>query len=144
MSDMQPIKPYIIRAYYEWICDNHLTPYLLIQARLPHVVVPEKYIDAEDGTIVLNISPMASNKLLMNNQCIQFQARFDETVWDINIPYYAVAGVYAEENDEGAYFEINPEEIKQTETQKTVAHPAESPKKAARPSHLRVVKNEKV
>ena len=44
-----PTRPYLVRAIYEWINDNLLTPYLLINAEEKGVFVPEQYI--KDGQI---------------------------------------------------------------------------------------------
>jgi len=34
-------KPYLIRAIYEWLLDNQLTPYLLVNTLIDEVKVPE-------------------------------------------------------------------------------------------------------
>jgi hypothetical protein len=47
-------RPYLIRALYEWIEDNGLTPHLLVNAELPGVEVPKQHV--QDGQIVLNIN----------------------------------------------------------------------------------------
>ena len=40
MSDQElnltPTRPYLARAIYEWICDNQLTPHLLVDATQPN------------------------------------------------------------------------------------------------------------
>ena len=41
MSEMTPNKPYFIRAMNEWILDNNLTPYILIDADYPGVYAPK-------------------------------------------------------------------------------------------------------
>ena len=48
---MTPRRPYFIRAMYEWISDNNFTPYIAVDAELPDVSVPQKYI--KDGKILL-------------------------------------------------------------------------------------------
>lgn len=30
MSDMSPRRPYLLRAFYEWLIDNQLTPHLVV------------------------------------------------------------------------------------------------------------------
>ena len=145
---MQPLKPYLVRAYYDWICESNTIPFLLVQANLPNVVVPEKYIDPDDHTIVLNISVSATNHLLMNNQSIQFQARFDGIVMEVVVPYYAVAGVYAQENEEGMMFQITDEEVEEGvklfASTMSPAHvaPLATKKPSSSHPHLRVIKNE--
>lgn len=131
---MNSTKPYLIRAFYEWILDNNCTPYLLVNAELPHVVVPKTHIE-EDGTIVLNIMPMAVQRLVMNNEMVSFHARFNGNAWEICIPIYAVLAIYAHENGQGMVFEeeeyvpLAPAPI-DTSAKKT----------PLKPSHLSVVK----
>lgn len=93
---MTAIRPYLIRAIYEWIVDNNFTPQITVDALLPGVHVPEKYI--EDGKIVLNISPQAANKLLINNESVEFDARFSGIIWHVHVPIAAVLAIYARES----------------------------------------------
>ena len=41
---MTSSRPYLIRAMYQWLVDNHMTPYLLVDASHAHVRVPERFI----------------------------------------------------------------------------------------------------
>ena len=54
---MSPKRPYLLRAFYEWIVDNNMTPHILVDARSNQVSVPRQFV--KDGRIVLNISPTA-------------------------------------------------------------------------------------
>lgn len=45
--NLTPTRPYMSRAIYEWICDNNMTPYLLVDATRPNTMVPEQFI--KDG-----------------------------------------------------------------------------------------------
>ena len=56
--NMTSNKPYLIKAIYEWIVDNKLTPYVSVDAHQPGVEVPQSYA-TRDGEIVLNLSPRA-------------------------------------------------------------------------------------
>jgi len=67
-------RPYLMRAIYEWILDNDMTPHVLIDAELPNVEVPQQYV--EEGRIVLNISPSAIQQFAIDNDCLGFSARF--------------------------------------------------------------------
>ena len=58
---MNSSRPYLIRAMYEWIQDNNLTPYIVIDATHKGAQVPNGYV--EDGRIVLDISPDACRGL---------------------------------------------------------------------------------
>lgn len=99
---MTPSRPYLIRAIYEWILDNDLTPYLLVDAGAPGVEVPSGYV--EDGKIVLNITPRAVEGLSLGNEEVSFRARFGGTPMDILVPINAVMAVYAQENGRGMMF----------------------------------------
>ena len=109
MSDQElnltPTRPYLARAIYEWICDNNLTPHLLVDATQPNTLVPEQFI--QDGQIVLNIAPHAVHKLNMSNDAITFSARFGGVSRDIYVPLNAVMGIYARENSQGLFFDPN-------------------------------------
>ncbi len=95
-------RPYLIRALYEWLVDNELTPYLLVDADHESVHVPSRYV--EEGRIVLNVSPSAVRDLSLGNELIAFEARFGGTAFAISLPPQAVLGVYARENGKGMLF----------------------------------------
>lgn len=99
---MTPSRPYLLRAFYEWIVDNHSTPYVVVAADLPGVDVPREYV--ENGRIVLNISPHAVRELLLENNHVCFNARFGGTPYDVYIPMRAVTAIYAKENGRGMVF----------------------------------------
>ena len=63
-------RPYLIRALYDWIVDNGLTPYLLVNAERSNVQVPEEHV--HEGRIVLNINPMAVRNMQLGNELIEF------------------------------------------------------------------------
>lgn len=98
-----PTRPYLARAIYEWICDNQLTPYLLVDSTQPYTEVPQQFV--KDGQIVLNLAPHAVHQLQMSNESISFSARFGGVSKDIYIPISAVLGIYARENGQGLFFE---------------------------------------
>lgn len=100
-----PTRPYLARAIYEWICDNNLTPHLLVDATRPNTLVPEQFI--QDGQIVLNIVPHAVHALQMTNEAISFSARFGGVSRDLYVPIEAVLGLYARENGQGLFFDPN-------------------------------------
>ena len=103
-------KPYLIRAIYEWIVDNNCTPYLVVQASYPGVVVPEQFI--EDGKITLNAAPRSVRDLDLGNDSIMFTASFSGVVYDIVVPCFSVAAIFARENAQGMMFEVNvPEDL---------------------------------
>ena len=92
-----------MRALYEWIVDNDCTPYLLVDAGISDVMVPQQYV--KDGQIVLNISPGAVMDLHISNDAVMFNGRFGGVATDIFVPVGAVMGIYARENGQGMVFE---------------------------------------
>jgi len=100
--DLTPTKPYLVRAFYEWIVDNDLTPHLMVDADLDGVQVPIEFV--VDGQIVLNISPSAVKTLDLGNEWIFFNARFGGIPQDIYVPMIAVKAIYAQENGKGMVF----------------------------------------
>lgn len=128
-------RPYLIRAIHEWACDNGHTPYLVVAADYPGVVVPQDYV--KEGRITLNITPTAVNRLDLLTDPISFSARFSGMAFDVFIPSGAVLAVYAQETGEGVMFgEVEPPEPPEGEPAPTPQPSEEKPKR----SHLRVVK----
>lgn len=101
---MTSSKPYLIRAIYDWIVDNDMTPYLVVNAKLDGVSVPQQHVN-KDGQIVLNVAPRAVSNLSLTNEDIRFSARFGGIPTDIYTPCFAVMGIYARENGQGMMFD---------------------------------------
>lgn len=101
-------RPYLIRAFYEWIVDNGCTPHVVVNAELPQVEVPQAFV--ESGQIVLNISMPAVKNLTLNNESVSFQARFGGVAHDIFVPVMAVMAIYAKENGRGMVFSEEEED----------------------------------
>ncbi len=95
-------RPYLIRALFEWILDNGMTPHLLVDAEHPGATVPREFV--EEGRIVLNVAPSAVNGLVIGNDLISFSARFGGVARQVELPPRAVLGLYARENGHGMLF----------------------------------------
>ena len=95
-------QPYLLRAIYEWIVDNSLTPYILVDASNDDVLVPRQYV--ENGKIVLNIAPRAVSNLELSNEQVLFDARFSGKPMQVMLPMRAVLAIYAKENGQGMVF----------------------------------------
>lgn len=95
-------RSYLLRAFYDWITDNKLTPYILLDAEIPHVEVPKQYV--KDGKITLNISIDAILDLKIDNKAIQFEASFNGQSTLVYAPIKAVLAIYARENGQGMVF----------------------------------------
>ncbi|WP_394145468.1 ClpXP protease specificity-enhancing factor [Vibrio atypicus] len=103
IANMTPRRPYMLRAFYEWLVDNELTPHLVVAATLPGVRVPDEFV--QDGQIILNIAPRAVGNLELGNEAITFNARFSGRPHSVIVPLYAVQAIYARENGAGTMFE---------------------------------------
>lgn len=135
-----PTRPYMTRALYEWIEDNQLTPYLLVDATFANVMVPMEHV--KDGQIVLNISSGATHMMSMKNEAISFSARFGGVSRNLYIPFPAVLGIYAKQNGQGMFFDADeyanftPEELEESVEPQSISTPKDTSKtqedKAAR------------
>jgi stringent starvation protein B len=108
MADVST-KPYFIRAIYEWCSDCGYTPYLSVKVD-DRTRVPAEYV--KNGEIVLNVSLNATRNLTINNELVQFSARFNGVSREVTIPVDRVQGIFARENGQGAFFtvEASPDE----------------------------------
>lgn len=95
-------RPYLIRAIYDWIVDNHQTPHLIVDARVPGVLVPPQAI--RDGIVVLNISMTATGDLELGNDLIRFNARFSGVSRGVIVPVHAVLAIRSREQGLGMVF----------------------------------------
>jgi len=111
---MMTTRPYLIRAFYEWIVDNDCTPHIVVNAHSEHVEVPQEYI--EGGQIVLNISMTAVQGLELANDSISFNARFAGVAKYVYIPIDAVMAIYARENGRGMVFADDDDQPPPTST----------------------------
>ena len=100
-------RPYLLRALYEWVLDNNMTPHILVNATFPGTVVPEEFV--EDGRIVLNIAPQAVRDLCLGERAVQFHARFGGRSLEVHVPVAAVLGIYARESGKGMVFPAQDE-----------------------------------
>jgi len=130
-SAMTSSRPYLVRALYEWIVDNGMTPHLLVNAGYPGADVPERFV--EEGRIVLNVAPQAVRALDLGNEAVRFNARFGGTPTDVYVPTGAVLAIYARENGQGMAF---PEEEPPPEPPKP---PEDEPQGKPRRPHLKLV-----
>lgn len=101
-------KPYLVRALYEWMLDNNLTPFVALNTTVPGVNVPAQHI--KDDQIVLNISPSATQDLSLTNQMLSFCASFSGLSYGIEAPMRALTMIYAKETGQGMAFDISAEE----------------------------------
>lgn len=136
---MTSSRPYLIRAIYDWLLDNSLTPYLMVDASYPEVSVPQQYV--KDNKIILNTSPTAVSGMAMGNKVIEFKARFSGIPHHIYVPVMAVQAIYAYENGRGMVFNEDEDDLPPDTNgpNSSDGSPPASDGKGGR-SHLRVVK----
>lgn len=133
---MTPRRPYMVRAVYEWILDNQLTPFLVVDAEIPGCQLPWEFV--QDGQIVLNVTPTAVANLLISNDQLSFNARFSGKPHQVVVPMAAVLALYARENGAGSLFEHEPGYDIPAENNPVESSSVSAPKASA--SHLKVVK----
>ena len=124
-------RPYLLRALHDWISDNGLTPYLLVDAAVDGVRVPPGA--AKDGRVVLNTAARAVTQFEISNDYVRFMARFSGVSQAVHVPMAAVLAVYAQENGQGMMFQAEDAPAEPP----PAAPPPEEPPKRPR---LRVIK----
>ena len=146
----QSAKPYLVRAICEWCADNGLTPYVAVKVDA-RTKVPAAFV--KNGEIVLNISAAATRRLTIDNDWVQFNARFAGVSQEVSVPMSAVSGVFAKETGYGFAFAL-AQDPEASLTAATAPQPAPEPaagnggtgngkadeRPKGRPSHLQVIK----
>ena len=97
---MRPQRPYLLRAFYDWIVDSDCTPHILVDAQRPGLRVPSHAIG--DGKVTLNVSPRAVRELLIDEAGLSFQGRFGGSPFAVYVPLNAVVAIYARETGAGS------------------------------------------
>lgn len=138
MSDATPMssnRPYLLRALYQWIGDNSMTPYLLVDATREGVQVPASTI--KDGRVVLNIAARAVAQLDLGNREVRFKARFGGVSQSVVVPLPAILAIYAQETGQGMMLPEDGGTLPPDGPEEGPEPPEDGPKRGG---HLRVVK----
>ena len=122
-------RPYLLRAMHEWMTDNALTPHIVIDANFKDLNLPSEHV--KENKLVLNISYAATRGLVVGNDAVTFEARFNGVPKALRIPIDAVLGIYARENGQGMVF---------AEETSTVPPPDDNGSGRGRKPALKVVK----
>jgi stringent starvation protein B len=139
----QSAKPYLIRAICEWCADNGLTPYIAVKVN-GQTRVPAAFV--KNGEIVLNISRGATRRLTIDNESVQFTARFSGSSQEVSVPVGAIAGVFAKESGYGFAFTVPTDPVTSLHAATAPIQPTDpdgssgDKKPRERPKHLQVVK----
>jgi stringent starvation protein B len=123
-SSMSSNKPYLVKAFYEWISDNDLTPYIMVDVNVYGVLVPMSYV--ADGQIVLNVASSAVGTIALGDTTIEFSARFGGKLEHITIPYGAVGAIYAKENGAGTSLPIEHPDAEENDAEEIIEKPKSS------------------
>lgn len=129
-TEMTSNRPYLLRALYEWIADNNMTPHVLVEAGSEGVDVPDQAI--QKGKVILNIDKAAVRELDLGNEWLTFKARFSGSEHSVVVPIEAVLAIYSKENGQGMMFA-------QDDDTPTDPGPDDSGSPSKRP-HLKIVK----
>jgi stringent starvation protein B len=132
---MSSNRPYLLRALYQWIGDNSMTPYLLVDATREGVQVPASTI--KDGRVVLNIAARAVAQLDLGNREVRFKARFGGVSQSVIVPLPAILAIYAQETGQGMMLPEDGGTLPPDGPDEGPEPPEDSPKRGG---HLRVVK----
>ena len=132
---MSSNRPYLLRALYEWIGDNDMTPHLLVDATGEGVQVPTAAV--KDGRVVLNIAARAVAGLDMGNRELRFKARFGGVSQSVVVPMTAILAIYAQETGQGMMLPEDGGALAEDAPSDSPEPPDDGPKRGG---HLRVVK----
>lgn len=138
MSDATPMtsnRPYLLRALYQWIGDNSMTPHLLVDATRDGVQVPASTV--KEGRVVLNIAARAVANLDLGNRDVRFKARFGGVSQSVVVPMPAILAIYAQETGQGMMLPEDGGTLPADEPDSSPEPPDDGPKRGG---HLRVVK----
>lgn len=134
------IKPYLLRAIYDWCADNSLTAYLAVKVD-EYTRVPMQYV--KDGEIVLNICMDAVHNLQIGSDELTCSGRFGGVVHALSVPIDSVIGIFAKETGQGLVFRGNEfvatHPIGHSKVSNREKSEPDAPKLGLR-SHLKVVK----
>jgi len=106
-------RPYLLRALFEWIADNNMTPHILVEAGAEGVDVPDQAV--QKGKVILNIDNSAVRELDLGNEWLTFKARFSGNEHNVSVPIDAVLAIYAKENGQGMMFAQDDETMPPTD-----------------------------
>lgn len=135
---MTSTRPYLLRAMYQWVLDNGMTPYLLVDATVAGVLVPAHAVKA--GKIVLNLAPRAVSNLELGDGEVTLLARFSGVSEKVRVPLIAARAIYAQENGQGMMFaEEESPSPGDSETRQDDGPPAGNKPVRGAP-HLRIIK----
>ena len=89
-------RKYVLNAFRDWINDQDLTPYLVIDAEASGVIVPEGY-SSSDGRLCLDVSTSMVREFSVTSSALSFKAQFRGQVHTLKIPLIALEYITCKE-----------------------------------------------
>lgn len=133
-------KPYLLRAMYAWMVDNQLIPHIVIAepAKSGHMAgVPAHLL--EQDNLTLNISPAATQSLVINNDVIEFHARFAGQSHHVLVAIAAVVAIYDRDSQQGLSLPLE-DLLDNASITETLSNENRDKVSKTKPSHLKIVK----
>lgn len=97
-------RPYLIKATYDWLCENEVKIFVKVNTLYCPVDVPPEHVDSE-GSIVLNISMNVIGEIAtQGTEYISFSIRFNQIERELNIHYNAIDAIYDPSSGQGNVF----------------------------------------
>ena len=132
---MNSSRPYLVNALIDWIVDNGCTPHVVLDLSIDDVIAPTEY--ATENRLVINVSGTAVRNFKLDQDGLEFDARFQGQPHHVNCPVGAIVGIFAKENGEGMAFKAT---LDGAPAQGGAAEAGEDDEPKL-PPHLRVVKD---
>jgi stringent starvation protein B len=96
----------LIKGLLDWMVEEDLTPYLVVNANLESVQVPKAFVQG-DGTITLSLSGHAVRNFAVEADGLGFNSRFQGQPHSIWVPIGAILGLVSRETSDGLWFPEN-------------------------------------
>jgi stringent starvation protein B len=130
---MIPYRPYLLKAFRQWIEDNGMTPHLVVAVGGDGIRIPP--LPAPEGRVILDLNQKATRSLAIGEHGVEAEMRFGGRPFAVRIPLASCLGIFAAETGVGMWFPDEPGLYAGGLT----APPPVEPSPTGRPS-LRVVK----
>jgi stringent starvation protein B len=100
---MSTLRSNLFDAVYNWILDQDLTPYILVDASTESVSVPREHL--RDNRIILNVHPRSISDFYLDDEVLSFSARFNGVSRSVLVPAGALMALYSRETGQGVVFQ---------------------------------------
>ena len=98
-------RRYLLQAFRDWLNDQGQTPYLIVDAKHPGVVVPDGFAQA-DGRLCLDVATQMVRNFKLTDTLLTFDAQFKGQVHNLKLPLVALLSIRCKETDWSAWFSM--------------------------------------